>query len=122
LRVVGCCPALLRERDPRRVGVDGCPCAVTTEVIEVGPNDRPRPWVVVERAQRRGEHLPLRLGQNPTQLFVGEEEEKPSWSPDGARIAWECTFIDKICVMDADGQNPAALTDGSAKERDPAWW
>jgi len=32
------------------------------------------------------------------------------------------TLIDKIYVMDADGQNPAALTDGSAEERDPAWW
>ena len=60
-------------------------------------------------------------GQHATRLTYGVEEEKPTWSPEGTRIAWECTYVDEICVMDADGQNPTPLTDGSAEEADPAW-
>jgi Tol biopolymer transport system component len=60
-------------------------------------------------------------GQHPTLLTSGPEDEKPSWSPDGRRIAWECTFIDEICVMDADGQYQAQITTNSNESNDLAW-
>ncbi|HMB71275.1 MAG TPA: Ig-like domain-containing protein [bacterium] len=51
-------------------------------------------------------------------------DENPAWSPDGSRIAFQSqngsTQYD-LWVMDADGQNPAALTQDVNEDRNPAW-
>ena len=74
LRIIGRRPALLLERDPRRVGIDGRPGPVAPEVIELGPDDPPVAPVVVERARRQGEHLPLLcVVQHPVQILVDRQ-------------------------------------------------
>ena len=49
-------------------------------------------------------------GSNVRQLTAGYPDTEPTWSPDGARIA----FIrgDVVFVMNADGSNATALTSG----------
>jgi Tol biopolymer transport system component len=63
---------------------------------------------------------------NGTQLkrLTNGSEANPAWSRDGTRIAFS-SFRDgnwEIYVMDADGQNPARLTQSpSDLDRNPAW-
>lgn len=46
-----------------------------------------------------------------------------SWSPDGSRIAFDTTRdgSSRIYLINADGKNPQALTDGRRREALPAW-
>ena len=48
-----------------------------------------------------------------------EDEDDPSWSPDGQQIAFERDW--EIYVMDTDGQNPQRLTDNPAVDHSPSW-
>jgi len=53
-----------------------------------------------------------------------EEERAPSWSPDGARIAFCCRRNGpdfEICVMNADGTGQIALTNNSVPDLTPTW-
>jgi hypothetical protein len=43
----------------------------------------------------------------------------PTWSPDGARLAYQCA--QDICAINADSTNFAQLTTDAATNRDPAW-
>jgi Tol biopolymer transport system component len=47
----------------------------------------------------------------------------PSWSPDGAQIAFQSDRDGdwEIYVMDADGSNQQQLTDNKVKDSEPAW-
>ena len=48
-----------------------------------------------------------------------EDEDDPSWSPDGKQIAFERHW--EIYVMDADGRNPRNLTKDGLIDFDPSW-
>jgi len=57
----------------------------------------------------------------PTQQYDYSAHRNPTWSPDGAKIAFE--FWDDpygIYVADADGSNPVSLTTAYRDEQ-PAW-
>ena len=58
-----------------------------------------------------------RLTENPNQ------DEYPSWSPDGKRIVFASKRDGnyEIYVMDADGSNPRRLTENPMVDRDPSW-
>ncbi len=72
-------------------------------------------------------------GSNVQVLTAGDafEEDEPTWSPDGARIAFRrwnrthgwpgWTVPTDIWVMDADGSNQVNLTNDSTSQHEPAW-
>jgi hypothetical protein len=64
-------------------------------------------------------------GSNRTQLVDAQAEflSAPSWSPDGARVAFvsDRDGAADIWVMDSDGSNPVNLTRHEAKDHSPAW-
>jgi hypothetical protein len=52
------------------------------------------------------------------------DSRHPRWSPDGSRVAFECTNPDKnpeICVINADGTGLAQLTRANYNNTSPAW-
>ena len=63
-------------------------------------------------------------GGNPANLTNHPEwDALPSWSPDGARIAFS-SFLPgtgEIYVMDADGGNPVNLTNHPDWDEAPTW-
>jgi hypothetical protein len=54
-------------------------------------------------------------GAGVTRLTSTHEDNTPTWSPDGSRIAFKShrDFNDEIYVMDADGGNAARLTNNA---------
>ncbi len=57
-------------------------------------------------------------------LLVDAATESPSWSPDGARIAFVGYQDDsdgEIYVIAADGGGLVGLTEHSGRDRDPTW-
>ena len=63
-------------------------------------------------------------GSAPVKISRGNARDRqPSWSPDGARIAFysERDGNQEIYVMDADGSNPVNLTSNAADDIFPAW-
>ncbi len=64
------------------------------------------------------------LNEPPEYLTATEDQDNnfPRWSPDGKRIAFlRGTRATKLWLMDADGGNQRALTDGSGSDRFPLW-
>ncbi|PYP78241.1 MAG: hypothetical protein DMD35_11965 [Gemmatimonadetes bacterium] len=48
--------------------------------------------------------------------------ERPTWSPDGARLAATCTWLHSdLCLVNRDGSGIVRLTDDAIEDRDPAW-
>jgi TolB protein len=61
-------------------------------------------------------------GRNLTRITrtPDAEERSPAWSPGGARIAYS-TNRGQICVMDADGKNRQAISEGHENCDHPTW-
>ena len=51
--------------------------------------------------------------------WTPQDEQAPSWSPDGTRIAYESS-LGGVWVMNADGSGQTKLTSGT-QDIDPAW-
>ena len=63
-------------------------------------------------------------GTNQTQLTNNnDDDEHPTWSPDGQRIAFCLTEMEtlEIYVMDADGKNQTQLTQQQRRRLEPSW-
>ena len=67
-------------------------------------------------------------GGNPQNLTNSPfHDSRPSWSPDGTRIAfqsnrdWDNPHNIEIYVMDANGGDPQNLTNNPNYDRDPSW-
>src|SRR3712207_9152593 len=66
----------------------------------------------------------FRSGRGETRVTTSPAfDGDPSWSPNGARLAFTSTRDGnkEIYVMDADGSNQERLTDAAAADFDPAW-
>ena len=52
-----------------------------------------------------------------------QSKERPSWSPDGARIVFVCRWATTtdICVVNRDGTGLVRLTDDAQRDDHPAW-
>lgn len=50
-----------------------------------------------------------------------QEDSNPTWSPDGARIAFQRGPSGDLYVVDADGSDAHAISDEPAAESQPAW-
>lgn len=63
-------------------------------------------------------------GTNPTRItFNAAIDGQPTWSPDGARIAFTSGRDGnyEIYAMNADGTNPTRLTHDLGVDEEPAW-
>ena len=50
-----------------------------------------------------------------------EDDNQPTWSPDGTRIAFARGVPSRIFVMGADGSGARRVTDDDSGEHEPAW-
>ncbi len=67
--------------------------------------------------------MPLAGGAARRITAVDIESRLPVWSPDGARIAFQCYRDNQwhICSMDAGGAHLEQLTAGVSDDREPTW-
>ncbi len=80
-------------------------------------------WTMVEN----GIYIMDADGSNKKRLTKssqGNSDRNPSWSPDGAKIAFDSNNMDEnwdVYVMDTDGGNMRNLTEHPARDGVPAW-
>ncbi|MEA2434210.1 MAG: hypothetical protein QOG54_1667 [Actinomycetota bacterium] len=106
------------------VGYDGLGAKLVT--ME-GPNDQPSyspsGHQIVFRSQRDGSaeiYLTAPDGSGQTQLTINATDDSyPTFSPDGAKIAW--IGGTEIWTMNADGSGQAPLTTGASATRGVSW-
>jgi Tol biopolymer transport system component len=75
------------------------------------------------RTGRSGIYVMQSDGTQTRRLSISDADDvRPSWSPDGGRIVFARSGLGRLYVIDSDGRNLRAITQGVyAEDSDPAW-
>jgi Tol biopolymer transport system component len=97
-----------------------------TSIAKIADNAESPDWSSLDRvvATRNGHLITLDPdGGNVVKLATGTNASDPSWSPDGARIAFMCGRFSHadVCIVNADGSGLENLTHSDRIDWSPSW-
>ena len=101
---------LVPSPDGQQISFWGCPGSLANDCL---PDEDLDVWVV----NWDGSNL-----SNLTEDSA-EGDSHPDWSPDGTQIVFDSwrSGTAEIYIMNSDGSNPQALTDGPGQNIEPKW-